>query len=145
MAILIPIKYHHRSYPNNIAPKVKEDAGHMDIASVDLESQFCLHTEYSYGKRKLSSELLSHFPSLIPSHKNNVPQLWYNTEWASQFADFIFKLTEGVTPLVIEIHPPFSDYTDSISILTVDSMCQILTRPNYWLMPVKRVERLHRW
>ena len=114
MPVLIPVKYHHRCYPNGIQPELQEIAGHMDITSIDTDMPFCLHTEYSYGKRKLCSDLLSPFPSLTASHKDNVPQLWYDPEWAIQFADFIFKLTDNVAPLVIEIHPPFSDYTNSV-------------------------------
>lgn len=72
-----------------------------------------MHTEYSYGKRQLSSSLVSAFPEIIAAQRDGVPQLWENESWAEQFADFIFSLVgDGADPSVIEVHPPFKDYTD---------------------------------
>lgn len=36
MPVLIPVKYHHRCYPNGIQPELQEIAGHMDITSKGL-------------------------------------------------------------------------------------------------------------
>lgn len=39
--------------------------------------------------------------------------LWYSRKWAVEFADFIRDLTnESPSPHIVEIHPPFYDYTD---------------------------------
>ena len=72
-----------------------------------------MHTEYSYGKWKFNSALIAKFPEILAAQKDGVPQLWKNESWALQFADFIFELVgSGPAPKVIEIHPPFNDYTD---------------------------------
>ncbi len=47
-----------------------------------------------------------------------IPQLWYSEAWAAEFAEFIRVLCAGQTPSVIEIHPPFSDYTDFAAFLS---------------------------
>ena len=53
------------------------------------------------------------YSALQEANKDGVPQLWKSNVWADQFADFVLKLTEDrEAPVVIEIHPPFSDYCD---------------------------------
>ncbi len=48
--------------------------------------------------------------------------LWYSKEWALDFADFIRDLAQDAPgPRVIEIHPPFSDYSDIGSFLDIYS------------------------
>lgn|GEM_PF-3257176 len=82
-----------------------------------------LHTEYSYGKRKWDSALVQEYLELVVAQKDSVPQLWKNERWAEQFADFIFELNgSGSVPKVIEIHPPFSDYTD------IDALCEAIEK-----------------
>lgn len=112
---LIPIQYHKRKYPEYIKPEIDEISGHFDIIKKASNRKFSLHTEYSYGKRKLNSELISSFPNLKNSHKDNVPKLWHSEEWALEFADFIKSLCNGSIPTIIEIHPPFNDYITSVS------------------------------
>ena len=107
------IKYHGQEYPPDIPLQIEEIAAHFDVAHIGGELKRSLHTEYSYGKRKMDSELLSGYPELRQARKDGVPQLWKNNTWALQFAEFIFALVgDGSAPCVIEIHPPFSDYTD---------------------------------
>lgn len=112
--ILIPVKYNTREYPPHIKPKIDEIAGHFDVAKISVNRSFSLHTEYSYGKRKLNSELLNTFPALQNAHKGGVPQLWYSDQWAVEFAEFVKLLCNGEKPTIIEVHPPFSDYTETI-------------------------------
>jgi len=112
--ILIPVKYHTRNYPPHINPKIDEIAAHLDVSKISVTRNFSLHTEYSYGKRELNSELLKAFPGLKNAHKEGVPQLWYTEHWAIEFADFIKLLCNGKKPTIIEIHPPFSDYINNI-------------------------------
>lgn len=89
---------------------VKELAGHLDKTSIPDVQRYSLHTEYSFTKRKLDSALIERYPALKESYKN-VPRLWFSEEWAEEFAEFIFDLTDGhPDPEVIEIHPPFRDY-----------------------------------
>lgn len=107
------IKYHSQQYPNSVPLRTEEIAAHFDIQSVAGNLEWSLHTEYSYGKRNFDSKLISKYPEIIEAQKDGVPQLWKNESWAAEFADFIITLVAGrKTPKVIEIHPPFNDYTD---------------------------------
>lgn len=106
------VKYHAQLYPEDIPLRIEECAAHLDVTSVNATLQRSLHTEYSYGKRKLDSELLSRFPAIIAASKDGVPQLWKNEQWSYEFAQFVISIAGDVAPTVIEVHPPFSDYTD---------------------------------
>ncbi len=112
--MLIPVQYHSRKYPGHIIPEIDEIAGHFDTAEIDIPRKFSLHTEYSYGARRLDSEIIRQFPAIRESNKNGVPQLWRSKQWASEFAGFIKSLCGDISSEIIEIHPPFSDYTPSI-------------------------------
>lgn len=114
MPKLIPVQYHKKTYPANINPSISEVAGHFDVVTISTGNSFSLHTEYSYGKRKLNSPLIRRFSALTQAHRDRVPQLWLNEVWSREFAEFLFELTRGKEPIVIEIHPPFSDYTLTI-------------------------------
>lgn len=105
------VMYNGIPYPPRYKSDISEIAGHFDKREIDSAASYSLHTEYSYGKRKFDTEIISRFPALIEANKDNVPQLWKNLEWAESFAEFIIKLTEEQTaPRIIEIHPPFNDY-----------------------------------
>lgn len=106
------VKYHAQEYPSDIPLRVEECAAHFDITAVKAELKRSLHTEYSYGKRKFDSSVVTAFPALTEAQKNGVPQLWKSVGWGLQFADFISTLTAGTVPAVIEVHPPFTDYTN---------------------------------
>lgn len=107
------VKYHSRNYPQDIPLEIEEIAAHFDITAINNRKPYSLHTEYSYGKRNLDSSLLSSFPNIVVSAKEGVPQLWKSEAWALEFAGFLVALTDGKpAPSVIEIHPPFSDYSD---------------------------------
>ena len=107
------IKYHGKEYPEDIPLRIEEIAAHFEITKIGGSLSRALHTEYSYGKRKFNSALIAKYPDILAAQKDGVPQLWKNESWASQFANFIFDLVGGgPAPKVIEIHPPFNDYTD---------------------------------
>lgn len=107
------IKYHGQEYPADVPLRIEEIAAHFDITKIGGKLNHSLHTEYSYGKRKFNSELIANYPEICSAQKDGVPQLWKNEAWALQFADFIFELVgDGPDPSVIEVHPPFNDYTD---------------------------------
>lgn len=112
--MLIPVNYHKRIYPRHIHPEVFEVAGHFDVERIAANRRFSLHTEYSYGKRKLSSQLVSAFPVIRETAKKGVPQLWFSEKWALEFCSFIKALCKDNNPDIIEIHPPFTDYTQSV-------------------------------
>ncbi len=106
------IKYHTRQYPNNIPLDIKEVAGHFDIANFSLKQPYSLHTEYSYMGRTFINKYLKNYSGLVESNKNGVPQLWKNELWAKEFALFLIDNINGsIEPTVIEVHPPFKDYT----------------------------------
>jgi hypothetical protein len=112
---LIPIQYHNRKYPAGIKPSIIEVAGHFNVSSIRYEMQYSLHTEYSFAARRCDSPFLKNLPTIRNSCKDDIPQLWYNEKWASEFADFVTALTAKSTfPKIIEIHPPFNDYCPSL-------------------------------
>lgn len=113
--MLIPVQYHNKRYPTHINPRIDEIAGHFDISKIEPQRKFSLHTEYSYGKRKFNSAFSKRFHTIYSANKNSVPMLWFNAEWALEFACFIKELCADKIPTVIEIHPPFTDYANTIT------------------------------
>ena len=112
------VEYNGVTYPDGFTTNIKEIAAHLDKNNIEFAEKYSLHTEYSYGKRKFDTALISNFTELKSAQKDGVPQLWKTGKWAEQFAEFIFVLTEGKnTPSVIEIHPPFNDYCSIDSFL----------------------------
>jgi len=113
MTVFEMVKYHKQEYPSDIPLRTEEVAAHFDISKINSLLNCSLHTEYSYGKRKFNSSLISSFPALIAAQKDGVPQLWKSERWAEEFAQFVISLVEDKSKLsVIEVHPPFKDYTD---------------------------------
>ena len=113
MTVFEMVKYHNQEYPADIPLHIEEIAAHFDVAKVEGRLDRSLHTEYSYGVRKFANSLITQYSELTGAQKNGVPQLWKNEKWAGQFADFLIDLNGvGVAPKVIEVHPPFNDYTD---------------------------------
>lgn len=118
--MLIPIKYRYLNYPCHIQPEIDEVAGHFDKTNLSTSRAFSLHTEYAYDKRRFDSELMSKFQTISSANKKGIPQLWHSESWAVEFAGFIKSLCGERQPTIIEVHPPFSDYTISIdSFLTI--------------------------
>jgi hypothetical protein len=113
MAVFEMVKYHKQKYPADIPLKIEEVAAHFDVSKISGTLGYSLHTEYSYGKRRFDSQAIATYPSIIAAQKDGVPQLWKSEQWAKEFAQFIIGLVkEGPHPRVIEVHPPFKDYTD---------------------------------
>lgn len=107
------IEYNGIPYPEGYVSQIREIAGHLDKEEIESAECYSLHTEYSYGKRKLDSQILDKYKELREANKGGVPQLWKSEDWAREFAAFVCKLTEGKNPPhIIEIHPPFNDYSD---------------------------------
>jgi len=117
MTKLIPVKYGERNYPPHIEANICEVAGNFDTKKIDVNTPYSLHTEYSWGKRTFSSEIVNDLKGITSAHKDNIPQLWYNDKWAKDFFLFINRLIDKNQPLkVLEIHPPFNDYCRSFDI-----------------------------
>jgi hypothetical protein len=120
VSFLIPVQYHKCRYPKDIKPTITEVAGHFDITRVNAYGDYSLHTEYSFTGRKLDSEIVKKYNIICKANKRGIPMLWYSKEWAEEFADFLKELTQGCgAPRVIEIHPPFSDYSDIGSFINI--------------------------
>ncbi len=110
MTEFIAVDYRRKQYPRDIRCNVKEVSGHLDKTSIDSYGRYSLHTEYSFTKRNLNSNLIEKYPALKTS-EHGIPKLWYDDEWAVQFGCFIIDLVgDNDPPEVIEIHPPFKDY-----------------------------------
>lgn len=114
MVRLIPVQYSNRGYPLGIQPEIQEIAGHFDVGAIHSRMSYSLHTEYSYGPRAFTSFPLIKLSTIKRSNKNGVPQLWFNSQWAEEFSQFISILTWDREPQIIEIHPPFNDYCRNI-------------------------------
>ena len=108
------VKYHSKQYPQDIPLRIEELAAHFDVETLAYSSLGrSLHTEYSFFKRDFKTKIISKYQELLSAQKEGIPQLWKNESWGLQFAEFIIELNGKTTkPLVIEIHPPFNDYTD---------------------------------
>ena len=113
MTLFEMIKYHGQQYPSDIPLRIEEIAAHFDVTRINSTLAYSLHTEYSYMKRSFSSPLLSQSPTILSSNKDGIPQLWTSMYWASEFSKFTVRLVGSAPPpKVIEIHPPFQDYTN---------------------------------
>jgi len=107
------IEYNGIPYPEGYVSKIKEVAGHLDKEEIEKTECYSLHTEYSYGKRKLDSPILEKYDILREANKGGVPQLWKSEEWAKEFAEFVCEMTkDSNAPHIVEIHPPFNDCSD---------------------------------
>lgn len=132
MTIFEMVKYHSQEYPSDIPLATEEIAAHFDISNISASLKKSLHTEYSYGKRKFNSTIIASFPELISANKDGVPQLWRSETWAEQFAHFIIKLNGNTSaPELIEIHPPFNDYTNMAGFISAYSIFEALIRAEY--------------
>ncbi|MEM1671712.1 MAG: hypothetical protein QXY92_05255 [Archaeoglobaceae archaeon] len=111
-ALLMLVKYGKR-YPYDVPPKIEHVSGHFDVKSIRPTMPYLLHTEYSYGKRNLNSDILQKFKTILRSQKAGIPMLWFNDKWSEEFAYFVKELVgRNMNPKIIEIHPPFNDYSD---------------------------------
>ena len=118
--LLIPVKYRRFSYPDGIQPQLQEIAAHFDKESISPSMPLSLHTEYSHGKRGWDSPLFQDLPEICRAKSAvGIPKLWVSREWALEFAVFLSRLCGNRIPQVIEIHPPFADYSDWPHFFTV--------------------------
>lgn len=92
-----------------------EVAAHFGKEKIDVPNgPYSLHTEYSASKRSIPEKIKNKFPKLYLDD-NEVPRLWVNNEWASEFASWLIEIiSNNVPPKVIEIHPPFVEDCENI-------------------------------
>lgn len=118
MGKLIPVKYGNHLYPSPITPRITEIPGNFDTTRpVSPAGPFSLHTEYCFMPRQFTNPALRGLHRLSNAHKLGVPQLWRDEQWAVEFIQFIVNMCNGNSPEVIEIHPPFDDYSNLESFL----------------------------
>lgn len=121
MSYFIPVLYKNKQYPQGIKPKMEEVSAHFDIDGIQPLMDYSLHTEYSFGKREYSNKALEGLDTIKSANRDGIPKLWFNENWSQEFAIYIKRLTkESERPKVIEIHPPFKDYCE-----TMDKFVQI--------------------
>jgi len=131
MVKFIPVRYANKDYPPDIKPKTQEITAnffnflkHKKTLQKTELPYLSLHTDPGYRGKKdmlLSSELLNEFP-IISNNVFNfgslcVSKLWFNEKWSKEFSHFLVKLTEGIERQrvkIIEVHPPFDTYCDSL-------------------------------
>ena len=130
MVKFIPVKCQDYKYPSDINPQIQERSANFfrnNIKKTNLR-YLSLHTDppksWSGIQREkiLSSEFLKGFPSILDnmldSGNSCVSKLWCDDKgWSRDFAGFLVKLTEGIEPQrikIIEIHPPFDTYCNSL-------------------------------
>ena len=109
------VKYGRWEYPTDVPIRISEIAGHFDKSDIYPKQEYSLHTEYSFGSREFNSCCLNGLDVIRSSNLYGIPQLWKNREWAQEFAQFITAICAGHSaPEVIEVHPPFIDYTGNM-------------------------------
>ena len=109
------VRYNNKQYPQNISCEINEISGHFDKKLFTQKNRYSLHTEYSYAKRKFDNILLDGLNEIKTANVKGVPQLWKNKIWANEFFIFIQNLLcNSIEPEIIEIHPPFVDYCNTI-------------------------------
>ncbi len=131
MVKLIPVKYWNKSYPREITPKLIEVPAHFDVKDIQIPRySYSLHTEYSYYPRKFNSK----FTDGLFFIKNSViaggiPKLWYDEDWVSDFQLFLTRLIgENHPPEIVEIHPPYNDYSN------IERFIEIYSIFEHWIL-----------
>lgn len=126
------VNYNDRRYPSHIKSEITEVAGNFDKEAISCPRPYSLHTEYSYMPRDLNNHLLENLDEIKVANKDGIPQLWKSKQWAEEFFCFLARLIKDNPPEIIEIHPPFSDYCNSIcDFLEIYSVFESLVTTNY--------------
>lgn len=118
------------NYPSYIKPKIQERRANFFRTTIEKTRlrYLSLHTDHPKvwsGKPRekiLSSEFLKEFPAILKNMFDSghycVSKLWCDDkEWIKDFSGFLVRLTEGIEPQrikIIEIHPPFDTYCNSL-------------------------------
>ena len=114
MVKLIPVIFKNMKYPSHIKADIHEISGNFYKDKLIVKNPYSLHTECSNDKRIFSSTIVDEFPHIKEAEKGNIPQLWFNYDWAKEFYEYIILLIgKNPPPDVLEIHPPFNDYCKS--------------------------------
>ena len=69
---LIPIIYRNIKYPDHIKANICEVAGNLDRDTIEVNTPYSLHTEYSYGERLFSSTIFNDLNNLKSAQKQKI-------------------------------------------------------------------------
>ena len=130
MVKFIPVQCQNYKYPPIINSQIQERSANFFRETIDKTElpYISLHTDHPkiwFGKPRnkvLSSEFLKEFPSILLNmyDSGNIcfSKLWCDDEkWSKDFSSFLVRLTKGIEPeniKIIEIHPPFEKYCNSL-------------------------------
>ncbi len=130
MVKFIPIQCQNHKYSSFI-PQIQERSANFfnfykhkkDIQNTAVR-YLSLHTDHGYRGLNtifIASELQNEYPSIskhvVELRDRCMAKLWCDDkEWSNDFSNFIAKLAEGREHKIkiIEIHPPFKEYCDSL-------------------------------
>jgi len=116
MSRLIPVIYKNKKYPAHIEANIHELSGNFYKEKLIVKSSYSLHTEPSAVPKKFNSKIVNKFYCIKDAQRDNIPFLWYDEEWASEFYDYIdWLIGSNIPPDVLEIHPPFNEYCNSFN------------------------------
>lgn len=128
---LILVKYRNYTY-GKYTPKVEEVPAHFDARPVTPKMAYSLHTEYSYSKRKFTNPIFNQLKVLKEASYRGIPLLWASKEWAEQFFQFVDAFIYSTKPPeVIEIHPPYVNYSTIDKFLKIYSTFEKLMVEKY--------------
>jgi len=94
---LILVKYRNYDY-EKYTPRIEEVPDHFDVKSINPKISYSLHTEYSYSRRKFTNPIFNKLRVLKEASYLGIPLLWYSSEWAEQFFQFIGNLVGSIKP-----------------------------------------------
>ena len=130
MVRFIPVQCQDFKYPSDINPQIQERSANFFRENIKKQNlqYLSLHTDppksWSGKQREkiLDSEFLKEFPAILKnmldSGNSCVSKLWCDDKkWSKDFSGFLVRLTEGIKPQlikIIEIHPPFDTYCNSL-------------------------------
>jgi hypothetical protein len=74
---LILVQYRDSIPPGGVNYNIKMVEGHFDTDPFTEIGRYLLNTEYSYGRRKFKSQVISKCDDVLQSNSDGVPLLWY--------------------------------------------------------------------
>ncbi len=141
MGNLIPVQYRSHIYPFGIQAQLQEVVCNFDANPLSTRTRFSMHTEYSFEKRHFKCHAVQGLHAITSANQRGIPQLWRSAGWADEFVTFTTRLADGRIPDVVEIHPPFNDYSSLEQFLETYAVFEqgILSRfPNVTLLVENR-------
>ncbi len=127
MVKFIPVRYSKINYPPYVKSAIEEIPTNFFRENLEKTELHYLSLHTDPGRRWerdkiLSSGLLKEFPAIrdnmfVFGEYYCVSKLWFSKEWSKEFSGFLARLAGGIERQrikVIEVHPPFDAYCDSL-------------------------------